>query len=165
MNNVEPQKSTIAVAVTFTTATNYAGKVNRVKPFTYVLVRLLQQYKHMYEDFSFYTEIFDESYRSTKIHFHGELQIKLSEVYEFSKFCEEYEKKTKTSQTVTKEIWNDKWSKYIRKHSVIHATYEKLGIKRIINPKTLKSVHKWCKPVATPTSLDTMFQITADRQN
>ena len=148
MNYVKAPKTALPMAFTLTTGKKYAGKVNRVKEYHYLLVKLLQSYKHMYSNFEICLEIFDDGYRETKLHYHGYMFVNKDMVYQYSKFLAEWEKKSKTSMTVSKKVYNDKWEEYIHKHDIISLTYSKLKLRRWITPGNIKDIHKWSKPDA-----------------
>lgn len=144
MNNVETQK----MAITLTTGKLFAGKVNRAKEYYYMLFKLLQSYKRMYKTFYFGFEIFDKGYKETCMHFHGQIEVLSSEIYEYCAFIKEWERQSNCYQTESKIVFSDddKWLKYVKKQSVISATYTKLRLKQFTEPKDIKSILKWSRP-------------------
>lgn len=150
MNNAKnPEKgdkSTISMAITLTTGKTFSGKINRIREFHYMLVKLLQSYEHMYTDFHFCCEIFDKGYLETKMHYHGQIEVLPAFMYDYSRFVKEWEKLSNAPMSESKIVFNDKWMEYINKQKVISETYKSLKIPQFIKPKDLKRIRKWSQP-------------------
>lgn len=147
MNNVKkPEKGTISMAITFTTGKMFSNKINRIKEYHYMLVKLLQCYKHMYTNFYFCCEIFDKGYLETKMHYHGQIEVLPAKMYEYARFVKEWEKLSNAPMTESKIVFNDKWMEYINKQNVISETYKALQIPQFIGPKDLNRIRKWSRP-------------------
>lgn len=147
MNNAKKtDKKVITMACTLTTGKQFSNRINKVREYHYLLVKLLQQYEHMYKSFHFSCEIFDKGYRETKIHYHGLIEVYPKQMYEYSHFISEWEAGSKAPMSDSKIVYDDKWKEYILKQSEISECYKHLGIPQFIQPKDLKKIRKWAQP-------------------